>query len=344
MISAARLIVLRSLTVCLVLLFLGACDTAAPQKDLQGSALGTSFVVSIVEFPEELDAEALRQDILDALGSLDKIASTWREDSDLSLLNATLSIDWIPVSAPFCELLEQALDISRITDGAFDPTVGPLVNLWGFGPAGQVSEPPLDGDIVAAQHRVGFDLLEVDCNEDLVRKDVPDLYVDLSGWAKGYAVDEVARLLDSRSIANYMVEIGGELRVRGHNRKRDNWAIGIEAPSTSERVPHAVVHVTDTSIATSGDYRNYFEHDGTRFSHTINPQTGRPVTHSLAAVTVVNASAAFADAMATALLVLGPDDGPDLARQLDVAAYFLVRDATGIREITTPDFDRLSAQ
>ena len=344
MISAAKLIVLRSFTVCLALLVLSACDNASPQLDLQGSALGTSFLVSVIGFPEELDAESVRQDILDVLADLDELASTWRDDSELSALNAALSVDWVSVSAPFCDLLERSLEISRITKGAFDPTVGPLVNLWGFGPAGPISEPPTDGDIEAAQHRVGFDLVEVDCNEQLVRKDVPDLYVDLSGWAKGHAVDLVAGLLDSRGVENYMVEIGGELRVSGHNRKGRNWAIGIEAPSTSERVPHAIVHVSNTSVATSGDYRNYFEHDGQRYSHTIDPRTGRPVTHSLAAVTVVDASAAFADAMATALLVLGPEDGPELARELDIAAYFLVRDASGIREIATPDFDTLSTQ
>ena len=335
---------LRAFTICLALLALSACDKESPQLDLQGSALGTSFVVSVVGSPDDLNGEAVRQDILDVLGALDELASTWRDDSELSALNAALSIDWIAVSAPLCDLLEHALGISRITDGAFDPTVGPLVNLWGFGPAGQITEPPTDAEIVAAQHRVGFKLLEVDCNEQLVRKDVPDLYVDLSGWAKGHAVDLVARLLDARGIENYMVEIGGELRVRGYNRHGKKWAIGIEAPSTSKRVPHAVVNVTDTSVATSGDYRNYFEHDGRRYSHTIDPRTGRPVTHSLAAVTVVDASAAFADAMATALLVLGPDDGPDLARRRGVAAYFLVRDTSGIREITTPDFDKLGAQ
>ena len=335
---------LRSFTLCLALLALCACNNASPQTDLQGTALGTSFVVSVVDVPAKLDTGALRQEILDVLGSLDRLASTWRDDSDLSTLNADLSVDWISVSAPFCDLLERSLEISRITNGAFDPTVGPLVNLWGFGPAGPISEPPTDGDIVAAQHRVGFDLIEVDCKQQLVRKDVPDLYVDLSGWAKGHAVDLVAGLLDSRGVENYMVEIGGELRISGHNPKGRKWAIGIEAPSTSERVPHAVVHVTDTSVATSGDYRNYFEHDGQRYSHTVDPRTGRPVTHSLAAVTVVNASAAFADAMATALLVLGPEEGPELARKLGIAAYFLVRDASGIREISTTDFDTLSEQ
>ncbi|MDH3620442.1 MAG: FAD:protein FMN transferase [Gammaproteobacteria bacterium] len=344
MTSAARSIVLRSLAIYPLLLALAACGNDLSQHDFSGDALGTSFTVSVVDRAAGLDFDELQVDVLDALSAVDKLASTWRDDSELSTLNTDMSIDWIPVSARLCELLKHSLEISEITAGAFDPTVGPLVNLWGFGPNGQVSEPPSEADIVATQHKVGYALLEVDCSERLVRKDVADVYVDLSGWAKGYAVDQLANLLDDRGIANYMVEIGGELRVKGHNRKRNHWAIGIEAPSTSERVPHAIVHVTNTSVATSGDYRNYFEHEGQRFSHTIDPRTGRPVTHKLAAVTVMDASAAYADAMATGLLVLGPDNGPELARELGVAAYFLVRDATGIREITTLDFDRLSTQ
>jgi len=336
--------VLRSLTYCFALLAIAACDSSLSQLDLDGSALGTVFIVSLVEPPPELDTEQLQDDILKALQSVDKIASTWRDDSELSAFNADLSIDWIPVSAEFCELLEHSQEVSEATSGAFDLTIGPLVNLWGFGPDGQVSEPPSAADIEAAQRSVGFDKLETDCGERLVRKDEPDLYVDLSGWAKGYAVDALADMLDERGFDNYLVEIGGELRVRGHNREGKNWAIGIEAPSTSARVPHAVVDVTNTSIATSGDYRNYFEHDGQRFSHTIDARTGHPVSHDLAAVTVIAPSAAYADAMATALLVLGPDAGPALAQELRVAAYFLVRNDTDILEITTAEFDTLGTQ
>lgn len=336
--------VLRSLTCCLAFLALAACDNSLPQLDLDGSALGTSFRVSLVEPPDDLDAEALREEILAVMQYVDQLASTWRDDSELSVFNADFSIDWTPISAEFCELLDLALEASKTTKGAFDLTIGPLVNVWGFGPGGQISEPPSVADIVAAQHRVGYEMLEVDCEQRLVRKDVPDLYVDLSGWAKGYAVDQLAELLASRGYTNYLVEIGGELRVSGLNRDRENWAIGIEAPSTSERVPHAIVHVSNTSVATSGDYRNFFEHDGKRFSHTIDARTGRPVTHNLAAVTVIHPSAAYADAIATALLVLGPDAGLALATELNLSAYFLVRNPTGILETTTPEFDQLSTQ
>ena len=333
---------LRRILLLLLALSLGACGDNR-SLELTGQAMGTTFNVVLVEPPDSTAMDVLETDLIAALQSVDQLASTWRDDSELTAFNLDLSIDWIPVSKEFCTLLESALEVSTITGGAFDLTIGPLTNLWGFGPDGQITNPPSDDEIAAAQHRVGFDLLEADCAERLVRKDVPDLYVDLSGWAKGYAVDQLAELLDARGIENYLVEIGGELRVRGKNRDNDKWAIGIEAPSTSARVPHAILRVTDNSVATSGDYRNYFEHDGQRFSHTIDARTGRPVTHNLAAVTVVNPSTAYADAMATALLVLGPEDGPELARELGIAGYFLVRNQTGVNEITTPDFDTLSA-
>ena len=334
---------LRRLLLLLPVLALGACGEDRSQLELTGQAMGTTFNVVLVEPPETLATDMLESELIAELQIVDLLASTWRDDSELTAFNLDLSIDWIPVSKDFCALLESALEVSEATGGAFDLTIGPLVNLWGFGSEGEILEAPSTADIAAAQHRVGFNLLETDCAERLVRKDIPDLYVDLSGWAKGYAVDQLAELLDARGIENYLVEIGGELRVKGQNRDGKKWAIGIEAPSTSARVPQAILHVTDTSVATSGDYRNYFEHEGQRFSHTIDARTGHPVSHDLAAVTVVNASTAYADAMATALLVLGPDDGPELARELDIAGYFLVRSQTGIREITTPGFDRLSA-
>jgi thiamine biosynthesis lipoprotein len=211
--------------------------------------------------------------------------------------------------------------------------------LWGFGPDGRVIVPPSDAGIEDAMQHVGYDKLELDCENGLVRKSDPLLYVDLSGWAKGYAVDEIAELLAGHQLANFLVEVGGEMRVSGHNSEARKWAVAIEAPSTSRRAPQSIIRITDTGVATSGDYRNYFEYDGTSYSHTIDPRTGRPVTHSLAAVTVLQASSAFADAMATALLVLGPDKGPDLAEDLGIAAYFLIRAESGIEEITTNAFE-----
>ena len=245
------------------------------------------------------------------------------------------------MSPELCAALENALAISRLSDGAFDITVGPLVNLWGFGPDGQVTRPPDPATLETVMQSVGYEGLATRCETPAVRRSVAGLYIDLSGWAKGLAVDELALLLDAQGHDNYLVEVGGELRVSGHNATREKWAIAVEAPSTTERRPHSILRVTDTSVATSGDYRNYFEFDGRRYSHTIDARTGWPVSHSLAAVTVVSESAAFADAMATALLVLGPDAGPELATRLELAGYFLVRRDSEIEALATPAFDAL---
>lgn len=327
----------------LLLPALAACgEQRLEQLELAGNALGTTFKVAVVEPAEDLDDEALRAAIIGALAHVDRVASTWREDSELSAFNAHDSTQWFPVSADLCSALADALGVAQLTNGAFDMTVGPLVNLWGFGPDGPVTEPPPDSAIAAALQHIGFAKLHTDCEQGVARKDDAALYVDLSGWAKGQAVDALAELLDANRITNYLVEVGGELRVRGHNSERLKWAVAIEAPSTSERVPQAIIRITDTSVATSGDYRNYFSFGGSNYSHTIDPRTGWPVAHNLAAVTVVHPVNAFADAMATALLVLGPQAGPSLAEDLGIAAYFLVRQPTGIEEIVTPEFERLS--
>jgi thiamine biosynthesis lipoprotein len=208
MTSAAKHMRLYRFLLLLPALALAACgDSRLPQLELTGNALGTMFKVVLVEPPETLATDALEGDIVASLHNIDGLASTWRDDSELSLFNANPSIDWIVVSATFCDVLQQAIDVSRETDGAFDITVGPLVNLWGFGPDGQVLEPPTDEAITTAMQSVGFDKLETDCSDGLIRKASPSLYVDLSGWAKGYAVDEIARLLDANGLENYLIEI-----------------------------------------------------------------------------------------------------------------------------------------
>lgn len=303
--------------------------------------MGTTFSITLIAPGDDISMERLQTGIVETLETIENLASTWRGDSELSKFNATTASGWIDTSFELCDAIERALEISRLTDGAFDITVGPLVNLWGFGPDGTIDQPPAEDALRALMTEVGYDKLRTRCDVPAVEKKNDRIYVDLSGWAKGYAVDELAALLDQYELRDYLVEVGGELRVRGHNAEGRKWAVAIEAPSTTKRVPHSILRVTDTGVATSGDYRNYFEYDDQRFSHTIDARTGRPVTHALAAVTVVNASAAFADAMATALLVLGPSDGPSRAEELGIAAYFLIRNNTGIEEVTTPEYDLL---
>ncbi len=331
----------RTLIVVIVVT-LGACDarhTDAPIHELTGQTMGTTFSIKLVAPDEKLNKNLLANRVTDILARINGRMSTWQPDSELSLLNASASTEWIESSIEFCAVIDAALAASRRTDGAFDITVGPLVNLWGFGPNKNATrEPPTDELILTTGERVGYGKLQADCDIPAVRKSRPDVYVDLSAYAKGYAVDQIAGELDELGLANYLVEIGGELRMRGHSASKDDWAIAIEKPADFERTVQVIIHLTDRAMATSGDYRNFFEAGGARFSHTIDARTGKPVAHRAAAVTVVSESAALADALATALLVLGPEEGFSFAEDERIAAYFLLRNESGIEEKMTSTF------
>jgi thiamine biosynthesis lipoprotein len=328
-------------------LLIAACGDSdlLPAYDLSGSTMGTTFNVTLVAPPADIDLESLQTRIQDRLEHVDKIASTYRGDSELSRFNAEPSTDWVRVMPEFCRMIASANEISFMTQGAFDITVGPLVNLWGFGPEDRQEnrdvELPTDEEISAARTRVGYEMLETDCDHSVIRKASATVYVDLSGWAKGYAVDQIAQLLDEQHLTNYLVEIGGELRVRGHNTEQRKFSVAIEKPLPNNEMSYTLVRLSDVSVATSGDYRNFFEHDGRRYSHSIDPRTGRPVSDELVGVTVVSTQTAYADAVATAFLVLGPEEGHALAEKLRIAAYFLVRTDNGIEEKSTSQFEQL---
>lgn len=312
----------------LVALLLTSCADTSRQdtvRELTGSAMGTVYSIKIVAPPAELSVESLQREVEQLLSAVEQQMSTYIADSEISRFNAQRAHDWFDVSRELCEVVAEALTLSAASAGAFDITVGPLVNLWGFGPAGAVIEPPDAGLIDVLLDSIGYTALHAECSLPALRKDVPGLYVDLSAFAKGYGVDRLAALLEARGVTNYLVEIGGEMRLRGSNAKGEQWAIAIEAPMPGGRSVYRIVKLTDAGIATSGDYRNYFEHEGRRYSHTIDPRTGYPVDHAAASVTVVANTAAYADAMATALLVLGPEDGFRFAEQEGLAVYYLLR-------------------
>ncbi len=326
--------------VIVALLALGACSTDAPDEIIiAGNTMGTQFTVKLVAHAP--DVTFLESQIQTSLNDVNRMMSTYEAESEISTFNATRSTDWVPVSENFCSSVEQALELSALTDGAFDITVAPLVNLWGFGPDEMIEGTPNDAQITALLKRVGYRNLHADCSRPALRKDIPELMLDMSACGKGLAVDELAELLDATGIDNYLVEVGGEIRLRGHNVDGKPWAIGIERPLTSERRPHTIVHLTDTALATSGDYRNFFEADGQIYSHTIDTRTGKPVTHTLASVTVIDRSAYRADALATALLVMGPSKGMEFAIGEGIAAMFLSRDEAGITEAITPALEAL---
>lgn len=300
-------------------------------QTVDGQTMGTTYRI-LARCPENLDAGRIDA----VLASVNASMSNWDKDSEISRFNASPVGRWSTLSPPLAEVMRTALTLSEMSDGAFDVSVGALVNVWGFGPA-PVRPWPDDVELEAARVRTGFRHLELAGNR--LRKTL-DVSIDLSALAKGYGVDAVAAVVEEQGCAHYLVEIGGEVRVRGKNRKGRPWLLGIEMPDGSG-LAHRVVELKEGAVATSGDYRNFFEHDGTRYSHTIDPRLGTPVTHALASVTVVHASAMWADGYATAIAVLGPEGGLKLAESRDLAAYLLVRGDDGLEPRATASMTSL---
>ena len=333
-------------------LLLAACSqpaeppTAAvvePQQQLvrlQGQIFGTTWLVSYVEpEPAALSGEQLKNAISSRLSDIDALMSTWKTDSELSLLNASETGIWYGLSQQLLDTLVLAREISLQTNGAFDITVGPLVNLWGFGPNGKAEQVPPQIFIDAARTRVGIDKFSLDIDNRRIMKSA-DIYLDLSAIAKGYAVDAVSDLLTTRGIRNHLVEIGGEVKVMGSKADNQPWQIGLESPSIGAQNLQRVVQIKDISVATSGDYRNYFAEDGVRYSHIIDPISGKPIEHHLASVTVLHANTASADALATALFVMGPERALDFAERNELAVFMLVKQGDSFVESYSSAFQR----
>jgi thiamine biosynthesis lipoprotein len=323
----------------------------APRQDgrlaaFTGQTMAGTYSVKIAR-PGALSVgarEALAGECFAAVDAVDRAMSTYRSDSELSRLNRHKSDVPYDASPALAEVLATAQEVSRASGGAFDVTVGPLVNAWGFGPAGRGALPDADA-LAALRSRVDWRALALDSDNRTVRKARPDAYLDLSGIAQGYGADRIAAALEARGFGDYLVEVSGEVRARGTNADGMAWRVGIERPDAAERTPYLVVPLARGALATSGDYRNWYERDGRRYAHEIDPASGSPTTHRLASVSVVHAHAAAADAWATGLFVLGPDEGLRVAEREGLAAYFLVREPDGrFTERLTSAFGALGAQ
>ena len=267
--------------------------------------------------------------------------STYLDSSELSRFNQSRDTEPVTLSADTIAVLSEAMRISEATEGAFDVTVRPLVEAWGFG-ATERHEMPREKELASLRSRVGWHRIKVDERANTMRKLAPAVECDLSAIAKGYAVDRVSMALAKAGLGNHMVEVGGEVRTAGHNGARQPWRIAVEHPLSMKREPHRVLALADMAMATSGDYRNFYEKDGVRLSHTIDPRTGRPVSHRLASVTVLDPSCMRADGYATALMVMGEAEGFRFAEEHDLAALFLVREGgEKLSEKATPRFQAL---
>lgn len=294
---------------------------------LEGASMGTTWEIQVSVRNDEAGPDAaLGEQVIAELDRLDKgIFSTYVTTSELSRVNTTPVGEEIAVSRELQEVLLLSATIHKQSFRLFDVTVGPLVNLWGFGPAPREGVPETAA-IEAAKAKLGADRYLVNARAGTVKR-TADITLDLSAIAKGYVVDKVADLLLEHGFTDFLVEIGGEVRVQGMREPERDWTIAMETPEPGEQVSFAQIHNAGQgfALAGSGDYRNFFEQDGKRYSHEIDPRTGYPIDHALAAVTVLADTAAEADAWATALMVAGPDDAMLLAEHRELAAFFIIR-------------------
>ncbi len=291
---------------------------------MSGRTMGTTYNLKYRPTPNIPSLKAIQVEVDALLDEINHTMSTYDQESELSRFNRLRTTDWVPASASLRDVLKAALEVGAQSEGAFDITVGPLVNLWGFGPDVHPDRIPLDRDIAAARMRSGLDKITLSETQPAIRKLRPDVFLDLSGIAKGYGVDRVAELMTAHGIEHYMVEIGGEIRVRGLRERDTPWRIAIEKPLSGERSVHTMLALSDIALATSGNYRNFFEIAGRRYSHTIDPTTGWPVDNHLVSVTVLAETSMRADAWATAFQVLGPERGMAIAERLNLPVLFVV--------------------
>lgn len=292
--------------------------------------MGTRYT-AVFYVPEESDVMAIGTSLFAAVDKVDRQMSTWNPASDLCRLNAAPENTWIAAPKELVHVLEAGVQVSLQSNGAFDMTVGKLVEAWGFGPSQHAPSPQRAAPQETTCRPVTA-TLDVDRARQQVRKRAP-IAIDLSGIAKGYGVDQLAYCLDGWGIASYLVGIDGEMRARGSKPDGTAWAVAIEKPTYGTREVSGVMELQDTAIATSGDYRHWIEIAGKRYAHTMNPGLWQPVSNRLAAVTVLAPTCMLADAWATALLVLGEDDGIALARERGMDALFVLRDDSQLREV-----------
>lgn len=310
-------------------------------RQLSGLTMGTSYRIQLVELPQGKSEQQISLDVSALLTEMDKgIFSTYADTSELSRLNRHPLNTPFEASSHLIEVLSLAIEISELTGGAFDVTIGPLVNLWGFGPEINPDDAvPADSDIAARLSDVGFRNIVIDRDSLQVTK-LRTSFIDLSAIAKGYGVDQLASYFDDLGVESYFLEIGGELKIKGLKPGGLSWVPAIEAPMDSASQVYQVFFSRGESIAVagSGDYRNYFERNGVRYSHEIDPRTGYPISHSLAAAYVIDESAATADALATAFMVMGLAESRALASTMGQAVYFIYKNGDSFSDYASNEF------
>jgi len=317
-------------------LSLSGCGNAPGELELEGLAQGTSYHIKFVP-AEDTDANALHREIDAVLAKIDVQLSNYRDDSEASRFNQQQSTDWVTVSPALPELVSIAQVVHGKSRGCYDLTVKPLLEAWGF--FKHEERIPSDEEIIAAKAKIGLDKIEADSKGGRLRKKDGAVQIDFSSIGQGYSIGQVAALLESRGITNYLLEIGGEMKVRGKKADGAHWRVAIEKPVPGRHEMQRIIEVpADRAMAimTSGSYRNFFESGGKIYSHIISPSTGTPVAHHLLSVSVLHDDPTWADAWSTALLCLGEKEGPQLAAAEGLKAFFIYGEDGALKEIASP--------
>ncbi|WP_372761841.1 FAD:protein FMN transferase [Pseudoalteromonas sp.] len=322
----------------LVLALSGCSDKAEPHEVyLAGKTMGTSYHIKFYDQQAERDASALQAEIDSLLADINQSMSTYISDSEINTFNHLAANQVMPISNDFRAVVTESIRLGESTK-TLDVTMGPLIDLWGFGPDKKPTKRPSDAELATMLNNIGIDKLRL--TEQGLAKTVTQLALSFSATAKGYGIDKVAQLLENHDITNYMVEIGGELRISGKKPNNQDWKIAIEQPDAppGERKVHLVIAPGTNGIATSGDYRIFYEMDGETYSHLIDPTTGMPSRHDLVSVTVLHPSAMTADGLATALTVMGMEKAQAYAQKHDLPVYLIAKSAQGLVTYASPAF------
>lgn len=327
----------RAVMLLVMTITLAGCGDQRELIHLSGATMGTYYSVKLIKQEGLPSATDIQAEIDRRLERVNDQMSTYRKHSELSQFNLQTTNEPFAVSADTAKVVKEAIRLSKLTDGALDVTVGPVVNLWSFGPEARPEVIPTDEELASRRKIVGIDHLSVDGNT--LTKDIPELYVDLSSIAKGFGVDVVADYFDELNVVDYLVEIGGELRLKGVNLEGVPWRIAVEKPTDDgSRAVQEIIEPGDMAVATSGDYRNYFEEDGVRYSHLIDPKTCKPIANHVVSVTVLHPSSMTADALATAFSVMGEEKALALAETENLPVLLVVKTEQGYKEYASEAF------
>ena len=301
------------------LVMLTACHRPEEIK-LSGRTMGTTWSLLSAQA-----TDSMRQLIQSHLDQREAVLSHWQKDSAVTRFNDSRSTDWQPVPPELIQVIELARDIASKTGGALDITLAPLIDLWGFGAAGPAKAIPTERQIAEAKTRCGWQHLQTRIDPPALKMTMPDLHINVASVTEGFVIDELIVLLKQQGLSDFLLEVGGEVAAIGHAPDGQPWRVGIQTPEAMHGDSIQTIPLSDLCIATSGNYRQHFKKDGKSISHLIDPRTGRPIEHPLTSVSVIHKSSVLADGYATALMILGPENGRKIADKLGLRVIWITK-------------------